>query len=149
MKFALWFVMAILFGGCAATTSTGLLRGYPSDQAPIVRCYIRAQEYLPPFVIYSDEAVPKRSAIRIELEDAKTGKSVLDYEGKLEASPRNLDFGGNLHGDRFTVKIFDRDTHQSWIIEFRRKQDGRFYAAAQLGRISKLRAQLHSTQIDT
>ncbi len=126
MKFTVWLVAALLFGGCSLTSSTGLVKSYPSDQTPLVRCYIRAYEYLPPFAYYSDKAVPKRATVRIQLEDAKSAKLILNYEGKLKASPRNLDFGGNLRGNRFSVKVFDRDTRQSWTIEFQRQPDGRF-----------------------
>ncbi len=133
MRFAFAIAIVVCLSGCAVSSSVGLIREYPSDSAPIVDCYMRAHESLPPFVHYSDEDLPRRAVITVSLNDHRTSQPILRYKRKVKAAPRNLDFTGKLRGDTFTVQVSERGNHQTWTIVFQRRADGQFVLCREVG----------------
>lgn len=115
-----------LGGGCAVTSSTGYLRGYPSDEKPEYTSYVVAMVGVPMFVYLPDDKVPKRARLSVSLRDRGRDKQVLSHQSRLRASPRDLNFFGSMRGDMFTLKTKDDATRKEWTLQFRKGADGMF-----------------------
>jgi hypothetical protein len=124
---------ALLLNGCAVTTSTGNLRFFPSREAAAFVCSTLAYEYMPPFIYLPDDMVPKRATLYVSLRDERTSTRVLSYRARLRASPRNLDSFSSLDRELLTIKTHDRNTQQSWTLQFRRESDGLFKLVSRQG----------------
>ena len=125
--------VALMHWGCASSSSSGLVKGFPSDENPTVNCYMRAYELLPPFVYWRNEDLPKRAILIISLNDANLEKPVLRYRAKLKVAPPKLRLTARLEGRKFLAQVVERTTGETWKFEFKRDPAGLFQVVSREG----------------
>jgi len=134
-RFILAGVMAFLASGCAVSNSIGNVIFVPpgDPEHAKLKVWVEAYESLPPFIYWRPEWLPKRAILEVYIVDYKRGKLILNYSGKLKATPHNLEPTSKLLGDTLTVAVKDRSTHESRLVEFRRGADGEFRVVGEQG----------------